>query len=96
MKFKKEVNGNEIEVIFDYQESCNYVYKTFKVYINDCKSNIKGLLKYLDYKDLPEILTKNTFYWSPGSKAAWRRSNEKKRNGEVYDFLLKNGFELVK
>jgi len=95
MKFRKEVNGKEIEVIFNYEESCSHVYKTFKVYINGSKSNVKGLLKYLEYKELPEILTANTYFWHPGSNAAWRRSNEEKRNGEVYDFFIKNGFEQI-
>lgn len=95
MKFRKIVNEKEIEVIFNYEESCSHVYKTFKVYIDGNKSNVKGLLKYLEDKELPEILQKNTFYWSPSSKAASRRSNEKKRNGEVYDFFIKNGFEQI-
>ena len=95
MKFRKIINGKQIEVTFLYEESCSHVYKTFKVFVNGSKSNVKGLLKYLENTELPEILTKNTFYWSPASKAACRRKNEKRENGEVYDFFIKNGFQQI-
>jgi len=93
--FIKIVNGKKVEVIFNYRESCSHVYKTFNVYINDCKSNIRGLVKYLDDPLYPSILTDNTFYWRPNQKAASRRSRENRINNDVYDYMIKNGFKMV-
>jgi len=91
--FIKIVNGKKVEVIFSYRESCSHVYKTFNVYIDDRKSNIRGLVKYLDDPSYPSIFTDNTYYWRPNQKAAGRRSREKRIYNEVYDYMIKNGFE---
>lgn len=44
--------------------------------------------------NLPQILTANTYYWSPASSAASRRRNEERRHAEVADFLTDLGFEF--
>lgn len=43
--------------------------------------------------ELPEILSANTYFWSPGSHASSRRGNETRRTGEVANFFSANGFE---
>jgi hypothetical protein len=94
MKLYKYIESQKtfIEVKFTYEESCANVYKHFTVTINGKKSNIKGLEKYLNDKDYPSILTANTYFWHSGNTASWRRSNEEKRNGEVYDYFTKENF----
>lgn len=37
--------------------------------------------------ELPAILTANTYFWTPGSSASHRRSNEARRAAEVQRFL---------
>jgi len=44
--------------------------------------------------NIPEILTANTYFWSPGGSASSRRSNEKRRNGEVAHFIAANQGDL--
>jgi hypothetical protein len=39
---------------------------------------------------IPDILTANTYFWSPSSHASGRRSNEDRRNGEVAAFIAAN------
>lgn len=39
---------------------------------------------------IPEILTVNTYFWSPGRTASQRRSNEERRNSEVARFIEQN------
>lgn len=39
---------------------------------------------------IPEILTANTYFWSPSNSASGRRSNEARRNGEVERFIAQN------
>ena len=91
MKAIKEVNSVVVEVEFDYSESCRNVYKTFKVYINNKKSNVKGLLKYVS-NEVPNILTANTYFWNSCSNAASRRSNEQRKMNEVEQFFLSENF----
>ena len=80
-----------IRVIFGYGESCRHVYKDFRVFRNGKKSNIKGLQKYLK-SDYPKILTAKCFFWTPSQNAYGRRNNEAKRDIEVYDFFMSEGF----
>lgn len=94
MKAEKTINNVKIEVIYDWEESCNHVYKTFEVYLNDKKSNIQGLRKFLTSKDTPQILTVNTYHWRPASSAWKRRSNEKNRVEEIKQFFLNEGFKV--
>ena len=93
--FIKFVNGKKVEVVFNYRESCTHVYKTFNVYIDDRKSDIRGLVKYLDDPSYPSIFTDNTYYWRPEQKAALRRSRENRISNEVYFYMIKNGFKMV-
>jgi hypothetical protein len=46
-------------------------------------------VKRLTLSDLnpPKIILLNTYFWSPGEKARWRRENEKHRRQEVLDWL---------
>jgi hypothetical protein len=44
---------------------------------------------------LPEIMTANTYFWSPGGSASMRRHNEDRRNNEVARFLESHGFTLI-
>jgi len=37
--------------------------------------------------ELPAILTANCYFWTPGSSASHRRSNEARRHAEVQAFL---------
>lgn len=95
MKATKEINGNKIMVVFSYDESCNNVYKTFNVYINNKKSNIRGLKKYLkDIDDIPEVITAKTFFWKPGRCADMRRRNEARIILEVESWLNSEGFRV--
>jgi hypothetical protein len=41
MKFEKMIDGKKIEIEARWRESCHHIYKTFKVYVNGKKSNIK-------------------------------------------------------
>jgi len=91
---KKIIQRNEIEVRFDWNESCQHVYKTFDVFINSKKSNIRGLTKYLSNKSYPSILTVSTYFWKPAQGAWRRRSNEKTRCDEVRQYFLKEGFAV--
>ena len=44
--------------------------------------------------EIPEIMTANTYFWSPSGNASSRRRNEARRNGEVSDFLAAHADEL--
>lgn len=44
----------------------------------------------------PEILTANTYFWSPQSNASGRRWNENRRQNEVDDFLTSLEFEVTR
>ena len=39
---------------------------------------------------IPDILTSNTYFWTPSSSASGRRSNEQRRNREVAAFIEAN------
>lgn len=39
---------------------------------------------------IPEILTANTYFWTPAGSASSRRSVEKRRNNEVAQFIEAN------
>ncbi len=43
---------------------------------------------------IPDILTANTYFWSPAGSASGRRSNEKRHNGEVERFIQANRVAL--
>jgi len=45
---------------------------------------------------IPDIMTANTYYWSPSGSASGRRSNEARRNGEVARFIAANQAALDK
>lgn len=62
---------------FNYRESCNNVYKSSKTVINGKNSNITGLRKYLS-KPEPQIITANTYFWTP------KRNSQGRRNAENY------------
>lgn len=93
MKFYKYLKKERlfIEVDFDYAESCRNVYKTFSVFRNGKKSNIRGLKKYLK-TDTPHILTANCYFWLPSQNASGRRFNEDRRNTEAYNYFMSEGF----
>lgn len=76
-----------VQVIFDYRESTRNVYKTFQVFINGKKSNIRGLQNHISTTP-PQILTANTYFWTPSANAGGRRRNEERRNNEVYDYFI--------
>jgi hypothetical protein len=84
-----------VEIEFTYSESCRNVYKHFSVYRNGKKSNIRGLLRFLENKNYPEILTQNCYFWHPASVANMRRRNEEKRNDEVVEYFISEGFEIL-
>ena len=44
--------------------------------------------------EIPSIMTANTYFWTPSGSASGRRSNEKRRNGEVAEFLAENADAL--
>ena len=79
-------------VVWDWSESCRNVYKTFNVFINGKKSNIIGLKKWVDPDTIPDIITANTYFWTPGGSASSRRSNERRRTAEGIEWLESNGF----
>lgn len=79
---------------FNYRESCNNVYKSSKTVINGKNSNITGLRKYLS-KPEPQIITANTYFWTPKRNSQGRRNAENYRNGEVQQFFLSEGFTEV-
>jgi len=92
MTFTKD----NVIVIFDYSESCKNVYKTFKVYINDKKSNVVGLRKYLTNKErLPDICTKNTYFFHSLSSANQRRNREKNIKSEVCRYFESENFVVT-
>ena len=91
MRARKTINKKHIEIIFSYDESCNNVYKQFTVLIDNKKSNIKGLLKYIT-NDYPSILTANTYFWRPSGSAGQRRSKEKYYENIVIDYFRSEGF----
>jgi hypothetical protein len=96
MRFEKISENERVEVKFDYNETCNHVYKHFSVTRNGKKSNIVGLRKHLsDPDNIPEIVTAKTYFWSSSNYASGRRSNERRRNQEVRTWLLSEGFEEV-
>ena len=39
---------------------------------------------------IPDIMTSNTYFWTPSSSASGRRSNEARRNREVTAFIEAN------
>jgi hypothetical protein len=39
---------------------------------------------------IPDIMTANCYFWRPSSNASGRRYNEKRRNGEVENFITAN------
>lgn len=94
IKAKKSISGKNIEVRFDWDESCKHVYKTFNVYIDSKKSNIKGLIKHLINKAYPSILTAQTYFWKPALSANCRRRNESNRCEEVRQYFLSEGFTV--
>jgi len=84
---------NTIEFRFDYSESCKNVYKHCVIYVNDTKKDIRLLKKH--FTNLPEILSKNCYFWKPCQAANSRRYKERKINGEIKDWALKQGFVLI-
>jgi hypothetical protein len=80
---------------FLYDESCSHVYLTKKIYKNGEKSTVPAFAKATG-QDVPDILRVNTYFWRPGANAAWRRSNEEKRNGELAEFMRDNKREAEK
>ena len=96
IRMSKTLSNGDLAVInFDYSESCHNVYKHFSVERNDKKSTLTWLKKYL--KDtIPSIISANTYFWHSSSTARSRRYNEEKRENEVKDFFLENGFTEYK
>lgn len=45
--------------------------------------------------NIPEILTANTYFWTPSGSASGRRSNERRRIGEVTAFVEANAAALA-
>jgi hypothetical protein len=43
---------------------------------------------------IPNILTANTYFWSPCSRSGGRRLSEERRQAEVASFLESIGFEV--
>jgi hypothetical protein len=80
---------------FLYQESCRHVYLTKSVYRNGKKSTVPAFAKVTG-QEVPDILKANVYFWRPGTNAAWRRSNEEKRNAELADFMRENREEAEK
>lgn len=79
-------------VVWDWSESCRNVYKTFNVFINGKKSNITGLKNWVDPESIPDIISANTYFWTPGGSASGRRSNERRRTNEGIEWLESQGF----
>lgn len=44
----------------------------------------------------PQILTANTYFWSPSSSANGRRSNEERKTNDVAAYLKSLGFQITK
>lgn len=89
---KKNVNGNEVEVKFEYVETCKVVYKTLKVFINKKRSNIRGLRKHLNNQNYPRIIEVSTFYWKPGRSSRARIRRETITMEEVKKYFIEEGF----
>lgn len=92
---KSGVKVTAWEQEFLYDESCSHVYLTKKIYKNGEKSTVPAFAKATG-QEVPEILRVNTYFWHPGANAAWRRSNEEKRNGELAEFMRENKREAEK
>lgn len=92
---KSGVKVTAWEQNFLYDESCSHVYLTKKIYRNGEKSTVAAFARATG-QEVPEILTVNTYFWSPGTTANWRRSNEEKRNAELEDFMRENRSEAEK
>lgn len=93
MKAQKEIEGNIIEIIFDYKESCHHIYKTFNIYKNDKKSNIKILKKYFD--KLPFYFITNFYFFSPGRNSNERRFREGRALKQIKEWFEENNFTIV-
>jgi len=91
---KSGVKVTAWEQYFAYCESCRHVYLIKKVYRNGNKSTVAAYARASE-QEVPEILTKNTYFWRPGSNASWRRRNEEKRNAELEDFMFDNVAEAT-
>jgi hypothetical protein len=91
VKFDKKTKRYCV-VNWDWSESCRNVYKRFEVFINGKKSNLTGLKNWVDTESIPDIVSANTYFWSPGGSASNRRSNERRRTQEGIDWLETNGF----
>jgi hypothetical protein len=74
---------------FLYEESCHHVYLTKYITRNGKKSTVPAFAKVTG-QEVPEILTANVYFWSPGGSASWRRANELKRNTELSHFKKEN------
>lgn len=92
---KSGVKVTAWEQEFLYQESCRHVYLTKSVYRNGKKSTVPAFAKVTG-QEVPDILKANVYFWRPGTNAAWRRSNEEKRNAELADFMRDNREEAEK
>jgi len=92
----KKVDGKKVKVAFDYRETFNNVYKHFRVFIDDKRSNVKSLYKLFGYKkeDLPGIFLTNTYFWSGKCNSMSRIINQARKELEVKNWLIKEGFEV--
>lgn len=98
VQFETKKSGIKVtawEQNFLYQESCSHVYLTKSVYRNGKKSTVPAFAKVTG-QEVPDILKANVYFWRPGTNAAWRRSNEEKRNAELADFMRENREEAEK
>lgn len=83
---------------FSYSESCNNVYVTKSIRKNGRKSTLPAFAKASGRtaEDIPYILTANTYFWNPSTSSSGRRYNEKKREGEMKEFMIDNADKATK
>jgi len=89
---KKKKEPKVIEVHFYYKESARNVYKKAHYFIDGRNVTLRTFKKY--FQDYPDIFSANTYFWTPGSVSAMRRSNEERRYNEVEWWLENNGFTI--
>jgi len=89
-KKAKEDEYVEIRIKFYYKESVRHVYKKVHYFINKNRVTLRKIRKY--FPKVPYIFTANTYFWSPGGKASYRRSRESNRYEEVEEWFKEKGF----
>lgn len=75
---------------FSYSESCRNVYITKSVHKNGNKSTLPAFAKASGNREIPYILTANTYFWNPSSSSRGRRYNEQRREAEIEEFMIDN------